>query len=105
MITATSGSPILRIDGDVVSITDSLKLADHSPDGFSWGYPGSGPAQLALALLLHFTDDKEFALEYYQHFKFDVIIHEPMERSLRMPNFAVTGWIEEHGGTVKRGRR
>ncbi len=28
-----------------------LDLANHSPDGFSWGYGGSGPAQLALAIL------------------------------------------------------
>ena len=26
-------------------------LRNHSPDGFEWGYYGSGPAQLALALL------------------------------------------------------
>lgn len=28
-----------------------LDLRRHSPDGFNWGYSGSGPAQLALALL------------------------------------------------------
>jgi hypothetical protein len=28
-------------------------LFNHSPDGFAWGYEGSGPAQLALALLAH----------------------------------------------------
>jgi len=39
----------------------SLELADHSPSGFEWGYGGSGPAQLALALLLDYTDDKAFA--------------------------------------------
>src|SRR5437868_1145148 len=26
-------------------------IRDHSPDGFEWGYGGSGPAQLALALV------------------------------------------------------
>jgi len=26
-------------------------LWNHSPDGFEWGYGGSGPAQLALAIL------------------------------------------------------
>ena len=30
----------------------SLNIANHSPTGFEWGYAGSGPAQLALALLL-----------------------------------------------------
>lgn len=28
-------------------------LMRHSPDGFEYGYGGSGPAQLALALLAH----------------------------------------------------
>jgi len=28
-----------------------LDLYNHSPDGFEWGYQGSGPAQLALAIL------------------------------------------------------
>jgi hypothetical protein len=28
-----------------------LDIVNHSPDGFNWGYKGSGPAQLSLALL------------------------------------------------------
>jgi hypothetical protein len=50
----------VRVDGDahVYVITDSGRaplppcneIRDHSPDGFEWGYGGSGPAQLALAL-------------------------------------------------------
>ncbi len=40
----------------------SLGVMNHSPSGFSWGYAGSGPAQLVLALLLDYTDDEEVAL-------------------------------------------
>lgn len=29
-----------------------LDVSNHSPDGFEWGYGGSGPAQLALALCI-----------------------------------------------------
>src|SRR5467141_965015 len=29
-----------------------LEARNHSPTGFAWGYGGSGPAQLALALLI-----------------------------------------------------
>ena len=46
----------------------SRKLVDNSDD-FQWGYGGSGPAQLALALLLDATGDTEIALRYYQQFK------------------------------------
>ena len=49
-------------------------LANHSPDGFSWGYSGSGPALLALALLAHhLDDDDDEALRLYQPFKAAVI--------------------------------
>jgi hypothetical protein len=51
----------------------SLKLANHSPSGFEWGYGGSGPAQLALALLLDYTNDEEIALAHYTEFKNEVV--------------------------------
>lgn len=31
-------------------------VANHSPDGFEWGYGGSGPAQLALAICLELLE-------------------------------------------------
>ncbi len=47
----------------------SLRLRNHSPTGFEWGYGGSGPAQTALALLLDYTRDRDVALKLYQDFK------------------------------------
>jgi hypothetical protein len=61
-VTSAYGTKFLRIE-------PSLKLQNHSPTGFSWGYNGSGPAQLALAILLDFYGDKEIALAHYQDFK------------------------------------
>lgn len=40
------------VDGEPVPLGPSLAIRDHSPDGFEWGYAGSGPAQSALAILL-----------------------------------------------------
>jgi hypothetical protein len=51
----------------------SQKLYNHSPDGFQWGYGGSGPAQLALAILLDITDNPEIAVSNHQSFKRDKI--------------------------------
>lgn len=48
-------------------------LWNHSPTGFEWGYNGSGPAQLALALLADYLANDEEALDCYQRFKFAVI--------------------------------
>jgi len=47
----------------------SQKLYNHSPDGFQWGYGGSGPAQLALALLLDVTGDEQLSVRMHQQFK------------------------------------
>jgi hypothetical protein len=63
----------VTIDGHVLDPADSLKLRDHSPDGFSWGYEGSGPAQLALAILLWTGMEEEQALDFYQQFKSDYL--------------------------------
>ena len=56
-----------------VSPAPSQKLRNHSPDGFQWGYGGSGPAQLALALLLDVTGDPGMAQAHYQDFKFYMV--------------------------------
>ena len=41
-----------------------LELRNHSPAGFAWGYAGSGPAQLALAILLDATGSPTLALRH-----------------------------------------
>lgn len=52
-------------------------LRNHSPTGFEWGYGGSGPAQLALALLADHLADDERAMSLYQRFKFAVVAGLP----------------------------
>src|SRR2546430_765107 len=60
------------------SLNPRLDLWNHSPTGFEWGYGGSGPAQLALALLAdHLRDDDE-AVELHQDFKREVVAGLPV---------------------------
>jgi hypothetical protein len=47
-------------------------VRNHSPDGFQWGYGGSGPAQLALAICCHAVGVTR-AQRVYQDFKFRVV--------------------------------
>ncbi|HEX5399056.1 MAG TPA: DUF6166 domain-containing protein [Verrucomicrobiae bacterium] len=54
-----------------------LDLYNHSPTGFEWGYGGSGPAQLALAILANHFGDGSRALAIYQSFKFSVVAGLP----------------------------
>jgi hypothetical protein len=60
---AASGATVSR------SLPLYLELRDHSPTGFAWGYSGSGPAQLALALAMDASGDAELALRHYQDLK------------------------------------
>lgn len=54
-----------------------LKEVNHSPTGFEWGYNGSGPAQLAYAILRTYflsqkytpVDSKRLAQKHYQNFR------------------------------------
>lgn len=54
-------------------------LAFHSPDGFNWGYGGSGPSQLALALAADVLQDDRRALMIYQALKAYVVV--PLDHS------------------------
>ncbi len=53
-----------RPDDTTRDLSPRRDLVDHSPDGFGWGYGGSGACQLALALLADATSD-EVALRLY----------------------------------------
>ena len=73
-----------RRQGYVVNVTvdgrrlnPRLDLWNHSPTGIEWGYGGSGPAQLALAILADHCGDDEQALNFYQRFKWAVIAELP----------------------------
>jgi hypothetical protein len=74
-------------DNAVVRVTDGQtrralpicrNIVSHS-HGFEWGYAGSGPAQLALAILADFLEDPEKALRYHQKFKSMVILGLPKQ--------------------------
>ncbi len=70
-----------RRDGRVVTVEcpeagNSYRLPHvcrHSPDGFNWGYGGSGPSDLALSILNDFTWSGEVAEMLYQSFKWEFI--------------------------------
>jgi len=73
----------MRVDGTpvVLNLTAherltpdrSLNLVRHSLTRFDWGYVGSGPAQLACAFLLDYTDDETIAHQCYIQFRDAVV--------------------------------
>lgn len=79
---ALTTTQVLVREGDETQPLDpraSQQLRNHSPDGFSWGYAGSGPALLALSILLDYTGDENMALGRYQAFKQEIIAALPQE--------------------------
>lgn len=67
----------------------------HSPDGFCWGYGGSGPAELARCLLLHFTGQDDVSPWLYQKFKDDVIARLPQNRDWTLTFDQVRDWFNK----------
>lgn len=91
--TRASGEPVVTIGGVTLTPDASLEIRNHSPDGFEWGYGGSGPSQLALAILMAVTGDHVTALRYYHDFKCDHVAHfAPDEFAL--PVRTVKDWVQ-----------
>lgn len=78
------------LDGAVLLPGPSQKLHNHSPDGFCWGYAGSGPAQLALAICLKLLDPEK-ATRVYQNFKDNIIAALPQR------DFNIRFWLNDEG--------
>lgn len=77
------GCAVMRnIDGRWSALPLALNVCNHSPDGFNWGYMGSGPAQLALALAVDVMAERELAQRIHQRFKV-----------LLMPQLGNEGWL------------
>ena len=68
----------------------------HSPDGFAWGYQGSGPAQLAQELLRHHTGrDPHPAL--YQQFKRELVARWPIDDGWTLKPERIDAWLDAYG--------
>jgi len=80
------------IDGEWLDLKLSQKYHNHSPDGFNWGYGGSGPAQLALAVMLKLTGKADG----YQDFKSRVIAKLPQGKDFDIEfKETIEGGIQE----------
>ena len=66
---------VVTVDGR--PLNPRQDLWNHSPTGFEWGYAGSGPAQLAIALLADCLGDDQAAVEQHHDFKDAVVAGLP----------------------------
>lgn len=76
----------------------------HSPDGFSWGYGGSGPSELARCILLDYfgwmeEEEREAKVQSrYQDFKFSIIAALPMDEDFKLTSYEIERWLSGHAG-------
>lgn len=68
-------------DGKVRLLDPRMDLALCSPDGLSWGYPGSGPAQLAVAMLMEVLGDWERVQRIRHRFHDRLLARIPQNRN------------------------
>lgn len=69
----------------------------HSPDGFNWGYGGSGPADLAYAILADYLGDEKLAAELHQAFKWDVVARLDQRADWTITGEDVDRWLRDKG--------
>lgn len=79
----------------------------HSPDGFSWGYGGSGPADLALSILSDMLGErltksklvkgKSVSWDMHQRFKWAFVQTWPQEGSWEIHSDIIARWLSRLG--------
>lgn len=73
------------------------RITLHSPDGFSWGYCGSGPADFALNILSMFIGQEEAEKGgLYQRFKEQFVATLPPEGGT-IKRADILAWLAEQG--------
>ncbi len=82
-----------RVDGNG---TRPLRPAMRwSPDGFSWGYLGDGPTELADALLADSTGSADVAGRHARRYSAEVIAELPHGQAWSLPVATVSGWAAQ----------
>ncbi len=80
----TEGMPVplkcvvtVNVNGRQRPLRPRNDIRDHSPTGFEWGYGGSGPAQLALALVADCCGRADAIPTIYQRVKMIIVARLP----------------------------
>jgi len=107
--TADGTTEVMVVDGALrVPLPPRLDLENKSPTGFNWGYGGSGPAQLALAMIADATGSDQKARAHMQEFKRRFVAHLDPAAPWSISREAVklmVGAIERDRGNPRRPMR
>lgn len=72
----------------------SARGREKSPDGFNWGYGGSGPSALAHSILTDLTGDSDFADSHFQTFKSEFIATLPQGEPWTISSEQIVSWLK-----------
>lgn len=88
---------IYENDVKIGPLHNRMDVFRHSPDGYSWGYGGSGPHQLAGNLLMHMLGGNkaaaEIARQYYHQFVNDFLCKVDMAEPIEIREEDVRQWL------------
>lgn len=79
---------------------DVEQAAIGNPQGLSWGYDGTGPANTALSILLDITKDRSIAETWHFEFRSDVVAGLQVDQPFRLERGAVEVWLATRGVAV-----
>lgn len=91
--TVDSGELNWQVTVNGKALPQRQDLRNHSPCGFAWGYGGSGPAQLALAILCYELGDEK-GEQLYQGFKWDIISRLEQDKPFRLTSQDIHRWAK-----------
>jgi hypothetical protein len=81
-------------DAQVSQLSPRTDLMKHTPNGaFECGFKGSGPSQLALAILADHLGDASEAVHLHLNFRDRVIVDLPRDRDWRLTKANIDGQL------------
>ena len=87
------GAAGVLVDGIPDVLPWRLDLRNRSPTGLEWGYGGSGPHQLAIAILAHVTGDGAYAVaKHHDYAQIGPCVFD--SQGFRITGTEVLKWVE-----------
>jgi len=81
----------------VAELNPHFEVLNKSPTGFAWGYWGSGPAQLAFAILAAVIGtERALNPRMFQQYKVDVIGKLDKDKGFVITENEVKAWVKEN---------
>lgn len=105
-ISRSLGENQLYVDGEpLTNLAESQAIRNHSPNGPSWGFSGSGPAQAALMICLYIFKNKHVVQAVYQSFKGAFVAKWGMNGESFRQTIDVADFLIEHRDELKKAQQ